>query len=464
MRYLLLLPLFCFTFSRVYGQLEVDTSWIHFNKSNSPLPENYISDVEFDDSGNAWLAVWGGGLVKLSKDRKHWKTYDSHNSGLENEFITQMAFDQNGILWLGTDGDLTRFDGKQWNLIHLPATENIILSVAVDPQNNIWIGTYDQGLYRYDGRQLQKIWGGRKSMESGVNDIAFDQNGNVWIATRIGILKYDTEETWTLYNAENSNLINDSYYQIAVDGKNRVWAATYPPGNFSMYDGEWHNFSEPRPVGSSEKSFPGNYIYSMYLMSDHQILSGSQYHGALAFFDAEKQGIYKVPTPLKDSDMGVSSVEADRQGNIWVGSWKNGLFILDNPEPKVRKTYLDSLQAGHFEMRKVRKFKGLDVEHQRIEVEIYDNRKIDGDIVSLSLNGHWIVRNYELKREPLTVELWLKKDFDNYLILHAENLGRVPPNTAALRIIDGNKKSSLILKSDFNKSGALMLRYRPSEE
>ncbi len=454
---------FFFSSIILIGQIEVDTSWVNFNKSNSPLPENYISDIEFDDSGNAWLAVWGGGLVKLSADRAHWKIYNAKNSGLDNNLITRMAFDQNGTLWLGTDGDLSRFDGRQWDRLQLPAEENIVMCVEVDLQNRVWVGTYDQGLYRYDGKQLKKVWGGRKSMESGVNDIAFDTTGNVWIATRIGILRYDRTGNWTLFNAENSGLLNDPYYQIEVDGKNRVWAATYPPGNFSMYDGTWHNYTEPKPAGIPDREFPGNYIYSMYMMSDHQILSGSQYHGALAFFDAIKNEIYKIPTPLSDSDMGVSSVEADRKGNIWVGSWKHGLFILDNPEPKVRKTYLDSLAMGKFENRKVKKIKTLELEHQRVELEIYDNRKIDGDIVSLSLNGNWIVRNYELKREPLTVELWLKKDFDNLLILHAENLGRVPPNTAAVRIIDGKKKSSLVLKSDFSKSGALILRYKAKD-
>jgi hypothetical protein len=48
----------------------------------------------------------------------------------------------------------------------------------------------------------------------------------------------------------------------------------------------------------------------------------------------------------------------------------------------------------------------------------------------------------------------------NELILFAENLGNIPPNTSQLLVIDGNITHRLIIESDKQKSAALYLKYK----
>lgn len=49
----------------------------------------------------------------------------------------------------------------------------------------------------------------------------------------------------------------------------------------------------------------------------------------------------------------------------------------------------------------------------------------------------------------------------NEIILFAENLGKIPPNTSQLIIIDGTNTYRLIIESDLQKSAAIYLKYKP---
>jgi len=87
-----------------------------------------------------------------------------------------------------------------------------------------------------------------------------------------------------------------------------------------------------------------------------------------------------------------------------------------------------------------------------ITIGIYDHQLADGDIISLNYNGHWILKNYPLRRVARKLTLPLKPGEENYLILHAENLGTKPPNTATLSYIYNGEKKSIIMESDLDQS------------
>ena len=53
------------------------------------------------------------------------------------------------------------------------------------------------------------------------------------------------------------------------------------------------------------------------------------------------------------------------------------------------------------------------------------------------------------------------EEYNSHFQLYAENLGDIPPNTAAVQIKDGKKKRNVNLVSDYGKSGAVELIYVP---
>ena len=88
-----------------------------------------------------------------------------------------------------------------------------------------------------------------------------------------------------------------------------------------------------------------------------------------------------------------------------------------------------------------------------VKVKLYDNGEIDGDSVSLYLNNKLVLSHLELKESAKTLYLHLNKDLPiNKLILVAENLGKMPPNTALMEVTTLQNTYNVFLSTDFKKN------------
>ncbi|MBK8625044.1 MAG: hypothetical protein IPN86_05635 [Saprospiraceae bacterium] len=87
-----------------------------------------------------------------------------------------------------------------------------------------------------------------------------------------------------------------------------------------------------------------------------------------------------------------------------------------------------------------------------VDFKMYDHKIIDKDIVSLSFNGDWIVEKFEISAKPYDFTLKLNDEGKNFLLLHADDMGRQPPATIALSYKYKGKKELIILNSDTVKS------------
>ena len=98
------------------------------------------------------------------------------------------------------------------------------------------------------------------------------------------------------------------------------------------------------------------------------------------------------------------------------------------------------------------------VDQDLVEIELYDHQLVDGDIISVSFNGDWIIEEQKLKAKPFKFNLQLNPEGKNYLLLHAENLGEQPPNTMAIRYEFQGKKHTIVLSSDLEESELIEIR------
>lgn len=101
----------------------------------------------------------------------------------------------------------------------------------------------------------------------------------------------------------------------------------------------------------------------------------------------------------------------------------------------------------------------LEIKSTELTIEIWDHKDIDGDIISLFHNGSPIVENYTLKSSKYRFKIKINVDEDNFLILHAHNLGTIPPNTAAISVDDQSQSQVRILRSDLNQSEVIRLNF-----
>ncbi|MBL0098856.1 MAG: hypothetical protein IPP49_01405 [Saprospiraceae bacterium] len=87
-----------------------------------------------------------------------------------------------------------------------------------------------------------------------------------------------------------------------------------------------------------------------------------------------------------------------------------------------------------------------------VDFTMYDHKIIDRDVVSLSYNGDWIVEKFEISQKPYEFTIKLNAEGKNFLLLHADDMGRQPPATIALSYKYKGKKEVIILNSDTVKS------------
>lgn len=98
----------------------------------------------------------------------------------------------------------------------------------------------------------------------------------------------------------------------------------------------------------------------------------------------------------------------------------------------------------------------VNVTNKAITISIWDDSKIDNDVISIKVNDEWIVKYLEAKKEKIKFKYFLTKP-ENYIILRADNIGIIPPNTTAVNIDDGKNSKTIVLNSDLGMSEAIRI-------
>ena len=90
---------------------------------------------------------------------------------------------------------------------------------------------------------------------------------------------------------------------------------------------------------------------------------------------------------------------------------------------------------------------------------LYDNGEIDGDTVSVFLNGEPLMIKQGLKAYAIKKTIYIGKDKEDFnLVLYADNLGIYPPNTGLLVVRDGDDVYNIRFSSDLQKSSGVVFR------
>ncbi|MGG9971740.1 hypothetical protein ACQ33O_08090 [Ferruginibacter sp. SUN002] len=100
--------------------------------------------------------------------------------------------------------------------------------------------------------------------------------------------------------------------------------------------------------------------------------------------------------------------------------------------------------------------KTIEIDNPTFKVELYDNGDIDGDSISLFYNRKLLLSHKKLSTRAITLNLAVDDtDGVNELIMYAENLGEIPPNTALMIVTDGDNRYEVRITSDLQKSGLI---------
>ena len=244
-------------------------SFTHFTEKEG-LSNNTVWSILEDKSGNLWFGTNGGGVSKYDGNRveaieaaekrgeiipqrtqqglkrvngKLVKsfTHFTKKEGLSNNIVKSILEDKSGNLWFGTDGGVSKYDGKSFT--HFTEKEglsnNSVLSMLEDKSGNLWFGTRF-GLARLGKEKLVEINDKVKFNKIQADEILFknytyedgflgigvnggkticeDKNGTIWVAANFRLTAFHPQGENTDTVAPNIELTS-----IALFNENIGW-------------------------------------------------------------------------------------------------------------------------------------------------------------------------------------------------------------------------------------------------
>ena len=142
---------------------------------------------------------------------------------------------------------------------------------------------------------------------------------------------------------------------------------------------------------------------------------------------------------------------------------------VDSPEPRIvtpviteKKPELPPFQAPQVtRSRKNELASALTVTSEEIKIRLYDNGEIDDDTISVYLDGQLIIANKRLSATPISYTLKMDENSPEHtLVMVAENLGRIPPNTSLMIVQDGDKRYQVSITSTEQKNAMVRFKYQ----
>lgn len=284
----------------------------HDLKNKNSLISNYVYSITQTKDGLLWIGTEKGGVsildirqsMFLRPENVSFKNiaYSDDYSGLSNPTVRSIYQDSFENIWLATYGGGINFISnyptffKTWTYSPIPSLNNTLSNpvawgVCVDNVNRVWVGT--------DG-------GGIDIFEKGVKIKTLDKT--------------------------NSPLTDNAILTATRDSDNNLWFGTFR-GGVVIFDSQYSVVSR---FSVDDKNTD---IRCFYEDKDKNMLIGTS-SGLYEYNLSTKAGKLHSLDNLKIPGNLVRAISKDDQGRIWIGSFGEGLTILnkDLTNPKTYKT------------------------------------------------------------------------------------------------------------------------------
>jgi len=219
-------------------------------------------------------------------------------------------------------------------------SDNAAYNILQDKDQGIWIGTYFGGVnyYHKNNSIIEKFLPQDKPGNlkgSAVRIITKDETGNIWIGTENGGLSKLDPISGKIKNfsEKQGNLANNNIHGI-LPFDNKLLVGTFVNG-LDIFDPKQEKVIYHIDRNSySNSDLQSNFLFYLYKTKKGDILAAST-RGLYRFDFANKSFhiVRNVP-----EYMFYTTVLEDKQGNIWLGTWRDGLFCY-NPTTRAFKHY-----------------------------------------------------------------------------------------------------------------------------
>jgi signal transduction histidine kinase/ligand-binding sensor domain-containing protein len=347
-----------YRFDPVTGSIE---EWNNKLASPNILTNNYITSILEDNDGNLLIGTYLGlNIFNYEKSKsKFTHIYSDRNdtNSLSNNLIWSLTKSENdsNLIWIGTAEGLTgyRSDKKTFFRIQIPNPESIQFGTGagnvIEELNHgekiLWVDSY-AGLLKLNtsnGHVVRYLANQSKAdhlISNQINKIIRDRSGVTWIATENGI------SFFSLKASKFNNLftgINNTFGLTELNGKNisAIFQTTDKTIWYGTSDGLYYSEKkEDKIVLRKHSGFNDINIWSLCEDGLGNLWIGT-YGKGLYLLDLKKNSVKRkelIDLQLRTQSVNfIKSLFVDDENNLWIGFWGLGLARLNivNDELKV---------------------------------------------------------------------------------------------------------------------------------
>ncbi len=282
-----------------------------------------VHAIAFDSIGNTWFGTEGG----LSKfNGKEWELYLAEFEGAYTH-VRDIAVAANGDIWICAplDKGVKKFDGTTWTSY----MDNVLVStkiktILIDKNQYKWFGSDVFGISMFDNKQWHTFNKKNGFEIKGVHDMVVTDSNHILIASYEGIYKYDGSELMK-FNPEEGP--DRHVRSLAIDSLGNLWVGTI--GDLYMYDGYiWKNFKVTQYLPESEHGYSLHHVAvnrDNYIFVNFTELVGDK-GGVLKYNGTDWTTIDKSVGLIGNS---ILSIEFAPDGTMWVGTTEGVTHFLE---------------------------------------------------------------------------------------------------------------------------------------
>jgi signal transduction histidine kinase/ligand-binding sensor domain-containing protein/DNA-binding response OmpR family regulator len=338
----------------------------HIPGNEESLSDNGVNCITADNDGLLWVGTRNGvTAIHIATGKvSTYKTEDGNIFSLTGKSISCAWFDAAGIYWFGTFlRGINKYD-KNINLFGLKLSSSfnkngraslIVTNFAENPRGNVYVSTFDGGLYEFDHR-TSEVWptaiglNGQSVQPITIMALHMSLANRLYIGTYgKGVIALNTLTGKTMpITAENTsgNIYSNDIHCIGEDSKGNIWAGTNGAGIHIIHDDKVVVTYSPNPSGPHERLLPINgYIRAIVEDTDKNIWIGT-HGGGLAVYHpvGDTWDIYTQSNSQLPSNK-IQSLLCDSRGMMWVGTDGGGLSLFNKQQKRfTRFTEKDGLQ------------------------------------------------------------------------------------------------------------------------
>jgi len=303
------------------------------------LPANEVNQVVEDRHGYLWFATADGLARHDGSGFRVWRM----EHGLADNDVRSLALDGQDQLWIGTgNGYLQRLSADRQHLARWAgpraqaAAASPVLAVQPLADGSVWFGTRDAGAYRLGGdgrlRQFLPTADGRGLPSARVDQLVADAAGGVWLGTAAGLARWQ-DDRFQPPDMLGANALPVT--ALGLDAQGALWSST--------------------SVGTDVRQLPSLQPDAGRAHAGHRWLGHSR-NGGQWFSDGmrvwwqDRSGQHTHAITLPGSDRrtrpGIARVVEDRQGRAWLLGSHQGLWRLGAQWRHVQRFTAPSSQGG----------------------------------------------------------------------------------------------------------------------